>query len=294
MSAYLSPFQYSFSMVNLVKLMQKWDWDQFDKIMELAGTSHVELVPGMLLGSGWDRQPDQAFACTTALQRLKDTYKVSSIQSLTYGLNVNLFGDLSSDHEVLQRFRSLACLGRLLNCKTFVLGSPGQKKLISLNVDPGRSKEQFVKNCALMSSVLGHDSILSLEHNTIAQGAETCNTLRDMVDVISELKHLGIRNVCLNLDTKCLLDEFGIDVNISQLINRYELRTNVSSIQVSFDFLSRLGCQARSDEAALLELARDLCCPLSLEEFGLLDDQLGEFIGSWQAVLNTNSCSSQA
>lgn len=289
MSTYFAPASHSFSMVNLINMMQEWDWAQFDKIMKQVGTRRVELVPGMLMGNGWDRKMDKVSLCTDLLKRLKDSYTISSIQSLTYGLSINLFDDLSSDHDVIQRFRSLAFAGNLLNSKIFVLGSPGQKKLRSPDLDTGKLKDQFVENCAFMTSILGLRSVLSLEHNTLAQGAEFCNTLRDITEVVLELKRIGIQNVGLNLDTKCLLDEFGNEANISQLIIQYELRSIVKSIQVSYDFLRRPGCQARSDELALLELARDLHCPVSLEEFGLLDDQLGDFIGSWETALSSSS-----
>jgi len=275
---------YSFSMVNLVKLLPEWNWQQFDRIMIKADTRRVELVPGMVLGSDWDREIDQPSACRDALAQLMSGYTVTSIQSLTYGLHINLADALKSNIDVLRRFQSLARLGDMLMCNVFVLGSPGQKKLKPSHVAPVASKQLFIENCAWIASILGPDRILSLEHNTSAQGAEFCNTLSEVVEVVLSLRALGALNVGLNLDTKCLIDEFGDDIGLSRIIREYRLCDIVSSIQVSLDFLARPDSQAREDEIALLQLAKDRYCPISLEEFGLVEDRLTSFIGLWNSA----------
>ena len=80
---------------------------------------------------------------------------------------------------------------------------------------------------------------LSLEHNTIVQGAEYCNTLAEIIDVVKTLGEQGIANAGINLDTKCLIQEFGDDVHVGELIANHGLAGMITSIQVSFDFLSR-------------------------------------------------------
>lgn len=275
---------YSFSMVNLVKLMPEWNRQKFDRFMLIADTRRVELVPGMILGSDWDRQIDQSSACRDALAHLMSGYTVTSIQSLTYGLHINLGDALKSNNDLLRRFQSLARLGDMLKCKVFVLGSPGQKKLKPPHADPVALKQLFIENCAWIASVLGPDRVLSLEHNTSAQGAEFCNTLSDVVEVVLSLRALGALNVGLNLDTKCLIDEFGVNVGLRRMICEYRLCDIVTSIQVSLDFLARSDSQAREDEIALLQLANDLCCPISLEEFGLAEDRLSSFMALWNGV----------
>ena len=271
-------------MVNLVKLMPEWNWQQFDQIMRLAGTTHVELVPGMVLGPQWDQQINEPSACTDHLAILTSKYTVTSIQSLTYGLNINLADLLSTNDDVLRRFESLAHLGERLKCRVFVLGSPGQKKLNTLYTDPEAVKQHFIENCAWMASVLAPSGNLSLEHNTKTQGADYCNTLRDVVDTVIALRGKGLCNVGLNLDTKCLIHEFGNDINLDELINTFALESIVASIQVSLDFLIRGGDQARSDEKRLLRLAQDLRCPISLEEFGLINEQLNVLISAWKGA----------
>jgi hypothetical protein len=280
-------YPYSFSMVNLVKLMQDWNWSQYDRIMLRAGTNRTELVPGMLFGADWDYQIGESLGFTDALIRLTNAYTVSSIQSLTFGLDICLAEPLTENKEVVKRFQALACLGALLKCNVFVLGSPAHKKIRPLNASPISLRHHFMDNCRWMASVLGSQSILSLEHNTATQGAEFCNTLKDIVDLIQELRQYGVLNIGLNLDTKCLMQEFGDDFNLSALIFDCGLRHIVTSIQVSHDFLRRSVGHARSDEASLLKLAQDQACPISLEEFGIIDNQLDDFIISWRSVLST-------
>lgn len=278
-------------MVNLIGLMPDWSWEQFDNIMRKAATNCVELIPGMLLGPDWDKQIGPLSEYSDMLERFRNTYNVTSVQSLTYGLSINLSEDLSANNDALRRFQSLALLGDLLDCKIFVLGSPGQKKLKALDISPDGYKYLLIENCAWMASILCGPNILSLEHNTSAQGAEFCNTLGSIVDVVLAVRKLGHSNVGLNLDTKCLLQEFGDSLNLVHLIDEYELHSILTSIQVSFDFLRRSGCQARSDESALLELARSQHCTISLEEYGLLDEELNGFIGAWQSALSHSTTS---
>ena len=289
MSDFLEFTPYGFSMVNLVKMMPEWDWYHFAQIMVRAGTSRVELVPGMLLGSDWDQHLETSPKCAAAIERIKDSFTITSIQSLTFGLSINLSELLSTNDDAVRRFRSLARLGDLTGCNIFVLGSPAQKKLKRPDADISECKSHFTANCAWMASLLGIHRILSLEHNTLRQGAEFSNTLGDIVDIIRSLKLAGIANVGLNLDTKCLIDEFGIGFSLCELAEEYELRAHLTSIQVSLDFLERTGHMARSDEALLLQLARDRSCPISLEEFGLLDSQLNQFISFWQSANRIHS-----
>jgi hypothetical protein len=238
----------------------------------------------MVLGPEWDQYITHPSAASDALALIMNHYSVTSIQSLTYSLNLNLADVLSTNQDANRRFQSLAYLGELLKCRVFVLGSPGQKKLNALHKDPDAAKKQFIENCAWMASVLAPNGILSLEHNTNAQGAQFCNTLRDIVDVIFALRRQGVPNVGLNLDTKCLIHEFGNNVILDEIVSSYALESFVVSIQVSLDFLARYGTPARSDEKRLLRLAKDQCCPVSLEEFGLLDEQLSYYIHRWRAT----------
>jgi hypothetical protein len=271
-------------MVNLINLMPEWNWLLFDEIMRQAQTKHIELVPGMLLGSEWEKEINQPSAASKALALMMSSYTVTSIQSLTYGLNINLADAIYIGDDVVRRFQSLAHLGELLKCRVFVLGSPGQKKLSTLYEGTEAAKKQFIENCAWMASVLAPKGTLSIEHNTKTQGAEFCNSLRDVSDVVIALRERGVYNVGINLDTKCLLHEFGDNVHLTELIDAYSLGPIVTSIQVSLDFLLRTGSKARSDEKTLLQLAQDQCLPISLEEFGLLNEQLKGFISLWQAA----------
>lgn len=275
---------YSFSMVNLINLMPEWNWPLFDEIMKQAQTKHIELVPGMLLGSEWEKEINQPSAASKALALLMSSYTVTSIQSLTYGLNINLTDAICINHDVVRRFQSLAHLGELLKCRVFILGSPGQKKLSAPYEGTEAAKRQFIENCAWMASALAPKGILSIEHNTKTQGAEFCNSLNDIVDVVIALRESGVCNVGINLDTKCLLHEFGNNVCLTGLIDAYALESIVTSIQVSLDFLLRPGSKARTDEKTLLQLAQDQCLPISLEEFGLLNEQLKSFISLWKAA----------
>ena len=277
---------YSFSMINLVKLMPEWSWDGFDQVMAQVGTTRVELVPSMLLGMEWDQQIEGEYGpVQQALERLMRRYTVGSIQSLTYGLEINLADHLINHPELLRRLKALRVLGKTTRCSMLILGSPGQKKQPDPAMSNAVHKQRFMENCSWMARTLGHKIILSLEHNTKSQGAAYCNTLADIVDVVKTLRHSGIANVGVNLDTKCLIHEFGDNTHVTEMLADPELADLITSIQVSFDFLARDAPHGPEDHRQLFAFALARNLPLSLEEFGIDVDQLLPFIKAWNTKL---------
>jgi len=273
---------YSFSMINLVKLMPEWSWDGFDQVMAQAGTNRVELVPSMLLGMHWDQCiADEKGTIRQSLERLMQQYTVASIQSLTYGLRINLADPLIDNPELLRRLKALRVLGKITGCSVLILGSPGQKKQLDPATSNDAHKQRFMENCGWMAHTLGHEVTLSLEHNTKTQGADYCNTLVDIVDVVQALRNSGITNVGINLDTKCLIHEFGEDIHVADLLANPELADLITSIQASHDFLTRDAPHGTQDHQELLAFAHRQDLPLSLEEFGLQQKQLKPFIDAW-------------
>ena len=277
---------YSFSMINLVKLLPEWSWDGFDQVMDQAGTNRVELVPSMLLGMDWDQQIEEENGpVQQALVRLMQRYKVGSIQSLTYGLQINLADQLVNHLELLRRLKALRVLARTTGCSVLILGSPGQKKQLDPAMGSVDHKQRFIDNCSWMARTLGSEVKLSLEHNTIVQGAEYCNTLAEIIDVVKMLREQGIANAGINLDTKCLIQEFGDDVHVGELLANHDLAGLITSIQVSFDFLTRDAPHRAENHRKLLNFAHTGGLPLSLEEFGLDQSQLQPFAEAWNSQL---------
>lgn len=277
---------YSFSMINLVKLMPEWSWDGFDQVMEQAGTNRVELVPSMLLGMDWDQQIEEDNGpVQQALELLMQRYKVGSIQSLTYGLQINLADQLVNHPELLRRLKGLRLLARSTGCSVLILGSPGQKRQLDPAMSSADHMQRFIANCSWIARTLGSDVDLSLEHNTINQGAEYCNSLAEIVETVKILKGEGVANVGVNLDTKCLIQEFGDNVHVGQLLANHVLSDLITSIQVSFDFLTRDSPNRTGDHRELLEFAHDRNVPLSLEEFALVENQLLPFVEAWNFQL---------
>jgi hypothetical protein len=275
---------YSFSMMNLVKLLPEWSWEGFDQVMAQAGTTRVELVPSMCLGMDWDQQIEhQPAPVQKALQRLIQRYTVGSIQSLTYGLSINLADPLINHPGLLRRLQALKLLGSTTGCSVLILGSPAQKKLLDPSISHKEHKQRFMANCGWMASMLGPDLILSLEHNTSEQGADYCNTFADIVDVVTTLRCNGVNNVGINLDTKCLIHEFGKDVRVGQFFAHSCVPELFTSIQVSFDFLTRNTPYCADDHRQLRDFACIRDIPLSLEEFGLLPSQLTSFVEAWNS-----------
>lgn len=279
-------YPYSFSMINLVRLMPDWCWHRFDQVMATASTARVELVPSMVLGVDWDHQIDtHGGTVRHALDHLLERYAVGSIQSLTYGLKINLADDLINNTEMLRRLDALQILGNRTKCSVLILGSPGQKKKLDYVINHSEYKQRFTSNCSWIARMVGPNLTLSLEHNTREQGAEYCNTFADIVDVVKTIRSNGIANIGINLDTKCLIHEFGEHVNVGELLANADLTELITSIQVSYDFLTRDSPNRKEDQQQLLAFARTRAVPLSLEEFGLLENQIQPFVEAWNCQL---------
>lgn len=277
---------YSFSMINLVKLLPEWNWEGFDQVMAQAGTTRVELVPSMVLGEDWDQHiTKQEGPVQEALEQLLQVCTVGSIQSLTYGLAINLADHLIDHPELHRRLHALRTLGKITECSVLILGSPGQKKQLDPAMSHAEYKQRFISNCSWMASTLGPGLILSLEHNTSVQGAAYCNNLAEVTDVVRTLRGNATANVGLNLDTKCLIHEFGPSVHVGDLLTNPELAELITSIQVSFDFLTRDIPHRAEDQRQLYVFARARKLPLSLEEFGLLEHEVIPFVEAWNSQL---------
>lgn len=286
MTPFPAGLPYSFSMINLVKLLPEWSWDGFDQVMAQAGTTRVELVPSMVLGVDWDQQIEaQAGPVQQALEQLLQRCTVGTIQSLTYGLPINLADHLIDHPELLRRLQALGVLGKTTRCSVLILGSPGQKKRLDTAMGEAEHKQRFMANCSWMAHTLEPELILSLEHNTSFQGADYCNTLAEITDVVRTLRGNGTANVGVNLDTKCLIHEFGPTVHVGELLADPGLAELITSIQVSFDFLTRDTPHRAEDQRQLLAFARARKLPLSLEEFGLLEHEVIPFAEAWNSQL---------
>ncbi len=278
-------YPYSFSMVNTIQLMAGWDFEEFSRIMSRTGTNRIELIPSMLFGKSWETCED--LTLLMPLKELKNSYQVTAIQSLTFGLDLHLTDLIRNHCSWQERFLRLAKLGRMLSCPLFILGSPGQKKLDPDLGDARKHSDRFAENCLAMANLLQPDGVLCLEHNTSQQGAEYCNTLAAVDAVVAQLEESGIVNTGINLDTKCLLQEFGEYLDLSTILSHAPLASRIRSIQVSLDFLSRPCAHAHEDACLLAQFAKERGIPISLEEFGLRPEQLTTFVTAWQAVLRS-------
>ena len=257
------------SMVSMLSFMEKWSASFFAEYMGSTGTHYVELVPSFVLGPSWHE--GMVLASENYQDMIKlftSRFSVLSIQSLLFGVDIQL-GSIPSHLSPLEsRFQALSTLGRQLGCSRFILGSPSSRRLVGQQ--PVESAEDaFLENCSLMASYLDPDQILSLEHNTFHQGAEFMNTLESIHHVVRQLRRNGIQNVGINLDTKCVLNQFGPDCDLGIVLSE-GIRESISSIQVSYDFLKLSNSSAGARNLlAVSQIAQENSIAVSLEEYGL-------------------------
>jgi len=274
------------SMVSMLSFMEKWSTSFFTEYMESTGTKYVELVPSLVLGSSWH---EDMVLTSEKYQDLiaffTSRFCVLSIQSLLFGLDIQL-GSIPSQLSPLEcRFQALSTLGRQLGSSRFILGSPSSRRLVGQQ-SVANAYAAFIENCSFMASYLDLGQILSLEHNTSDQGAEFMNTLESIHDAVQQLRRNGIKNVGINLDTKCVISQFGRDCDLGIILSE-GIRESISSIQVSYDFLKLSNSPAGSKNILLLsQIAQERSIPVSLEEYGLRLSDSSHYISLFRESFN--------
>lgn len=269
---------YSFSMINFLEKMKFWDSHLFDELMSETGSDSIELVPSMVIGREFNMK-----TMLPELLAISRKYRVSSIQSLMYGLDISLASDISKNSEIIARIDTIKSLSSIFGCSVFVLGSPAQRKLTEAR-DINLNLENFRRNCIFLADSFSSHGTLSIEHNTPQQGAEFCNTLGGVYEMVSFMKSSGCLNVGINLDTKCLIQEFGSDVQIDEVVGA--ISESISSIQVSYDFLNRDDAIVSRNCQRIVDISLHNECPISLEEFGLKEGDIYKFAKRWREFTN--------
>jgi hypothetical protein len=184
----------------------------------------------------------------------------------------------------INRLTNLASLAVDLQCTNIVLGGPRQRKISKKRQNNAYYTENFFANCQAILNILRAFGLnLSIEHNTRQQGADFMNNLDSCVQLIIALRSAGYGNVGLNLDTKCFSQEFGAECDIAETCASLCNRALITSIQVSYCFLTSNRKNLNKDISFIKELETQAGVPVSLEEFGLNPNSLDHFISLWQS-----------
>lgn len=131
--------------------------------------------------------------------------------------------------------------------------------------------------------------ILSLENKSIAHGAEYCNTLAQVVESVINFGLEEIAIVGVGIPIICLIHESRDNVHMGEQLTNYVLDGLITSIQLSFDFLTRDAPHRDNDNRPLHGFAHAPRLPLSLEEFGLLGNQIQSLAKHWRHELEFKS-----
>ena len=270
--------RYSISMVSILSFMEQWSPDRFSAYMKTTKTNSIELIPSLVLGPSWQRFAElNSKEYKDMLIFLNAEFNVSAIQSLLFGLDIQLGKTQLSSLPLQSRFQALSMLGRQLGCFRFILGAPSSRRLGSQQ-SHAKAQSTFIDNCSLMASQLDLDQILCLEHNTLDQGAEFMNTLESVHYAVQELRRDGINNIGINLDTKCIANQFGDECHLHTILDD-ELIDNVYSIQISYDFVERGDSPAGLENIKTLSrIACEKSIVLALEEYGLRLAESAHFV----------------
>jgi hypothetical protein len=255
------------STISLIKIYEKLSMKDLEKFSIFTGCSNFELVPGYIFGANWDSNLlNNEMEILNAIQDLPNSIKFKSMQSITYGIDISLFDNLLENINFKNRVLALVKLTNELNINNLVLGSPAQKKN-NPKVSPEMYKINFEKNINFISRSLPDFCSLSLEHNTIKQGAEAINTLSTIKSVII---NSNLSNVGINIDTQCLEDEFGSNFIFSNILNDYVIAERITSIQLCANIFNP---NNRSNLIEIFNFAKTRDIAISLEFIGEMNSE---------------------
>lgn len=229
--------KFSLSQISYLRLYPSFNFEDLKGFSNQYNIFCFDIVPSYMLGLNWDiRLINHDMKIYNEIDLFKSCFNSNSIQSLTYGLNLCLFNDLTNDDSFHIRIKALALLANKLKVNRFVLGSPNDKKIPD-NYTAEVCKSNFLKNISFALEVFQkfckEEFFLCIEHNTIQQGAELINTLNEFVYL---LKIKNCYNLQLNLDSQCLFLEFG-SYDLNSLIKNLSI-DDIGFIQLGNDLFN--------------------------------------------------------
>lgn len=251
---------------------------RLEQFMSKFSSVGIDLAPSLILGERWDALGAEDWPTILSDIREKFVNRINSLQSLTYGLNISLGCDLTASEEFGRRLSALKVFSDLVSSECLMLGSPAHRT-IPRGADRKKSQYQFEENIMYMSDCLGSHIRINIENNTVAQGAEFCSTLSEVVGLVKRLRANGYVNVGLNLDLPSLKQELSGNFLLPALISP-DIVELIGSVQVGSDFLLDNSTTAAVNRAFIGQMMENRGFFLSLEEFGIEIDTLNSFFGA--------------
>lgn len=204
-----------------------WNLDQTETVLPLLkqyGFQYIEIAPSKIVTDG-------AFT-KSARRRIheyrhvveKNEMKITSIQSVLYGLGANLFGTNSEREAIQRRLIDVIEMASSIDCQHIVLGSPKNR----MNFDQGLMPQIGEFFAEIEKIAAEHNVVIGLEGNSRKYGNTFLTNANQVVEFISQF---GSKYLKCNYDLGNELMENQDIFEISKFYN------SISQIQLSMPYL---------------------------------------------------------
>lgn len=183
---------------------------QMYDFLEAHEVKGLEIAPTRVLGS--DPYSNLGSASSWA-SSLFERYGlvVSSIQSIWYGRNENIFNSKYDRQALLDYTKQAIRFAKTIRCKNIVFGCPKARNVpegIPMQMALGIALEFFDE---LGDYAHQNDVVVAIEANPPMYGTNFLNTTKSVIDFLKDLGNAGCR---LNLDLGAIIDEFSLEDDV--------------------------------------------------------------------------------
>lgn len=195
-------------------------------IMQKKGFSGLEIAPTKIFPIHPYQQLEYA---SSWKQELKEKYglRISSMQSIWYGRQENLFRSEREREALLQYTKQAILFAECLECKNLVFGCPKNRYLIE-GADAKQAISFFYK---IGEYALQHNTVIGMEANPTIYHTNYMNSTKAVVDL---MKEVGSRGFQLNLDLGTMIEN---QENLSVIEDHLEW---IHHVHISEPYLKRI------------------------------------------------------
>lgn len=188
------------------------------QLLKQYGITGLEIAPTRLINNEPYLNLGQAHIISSELHRDYGLV-IPSMQSILYGRNERLFGDIEERKTLLEYLYKAIDFAQSINCNNLVFGSPKNRNYNSSN--DLIVAETFFREAA--EYCIERATVLSIEANPTIYGTNFINTTVEAAELVKKINHPGFK---INLDLGTIIqnnESTEVIYDIVSLVNHVHI-----------------------------------------------------------------------
>lgn len=210
------------------------------RFLKENGLKGLEIAPTRLFT---ENPYEQIEAAKVFSETIKNNYGlcISSMQSIWYGKNENIFGSVSERETLIAYTKKAIDFAEAINCRNLVFGCPKNRNI----PDPNKRPIAIEFFRIIGEYAFKHQTIIAIEPNPTIYNTNFINTTSEAFEICKEIDSPGIK---VNIDFGTIIFN---NENFDQVIENIDI---VNHIHISEPYLEMI--QKRSIHEQLLRLRK--------------------------------------